>query len=220
MKRILLLGIVVGLFAGQASAGMYEMDRITAGQLRPVSFSDDTVLGDNDVGYIGYSPGTLADRLFGTLGQYGSAMQLAVGFRGNLEITDGDGFASVNFGLLDLSALQGLDSFDGFLLPVANDNQQTWEFRLYVDTTGTDYVSSWTPLAAGTHTTLSLPFGGDVDFNTLEGIGFAVQFNQLTTGGGNNTSDDFHASVVPVPGAVLLGLLGLAAAGVKLRRIA
>jgi len=33
-------------------------------------------------------------------------------------------------------------------------------------------------------------------------------------------SDDFHVSLVPVPAAVILGMLGLGAAGWKLRKFA
>jgi hypothetical protein len=226
MKRFILFTLLIGLFAVQANADMYTMDAITAAQLRAVSWSGDTTTGNNEIGYIGYNPGAPADWVFGDLASFGATMNLAVGFRGNLDDTTGDGFASVNLGVPStntdlLTTLQGLGSFDGFVLPISNDDQQIWEFRLYVNTKGSNYVSSWTPLAGlGTKATLSLPFGSSVDFSTLEDIGFMVQFNKATTGGGTNTSDDFHTSVVPVPGAILLGILGLSVAGIKLRKYA
>lgn len=40
------------------------------------------------------------------------------------------------------------------------------------------------------------------------------------TGAGQNSSFDAESSVVPVPGAVILGILGLGAAGIKLRKYA
>jgi hypothetical protein len=43
---------------------------------------------------------------------------------------------------------------------------------------------------------------------------------EITHTGGGTTSFDATSSVVPVPGAILLGFLGLGAAGLKLRRFA
>lgn len=219
MKRILLLSVMVGLFAGQASAGLYTMDRDTAALLRAVSWSDPGP--GNSIDYIGYDPGSgVADKIWGPFPTYGADMEYAVGFAGHLLILGAGGqFASVNIGLNGAKALAG--TYDSFVLPISNDNQQIWEYKLYVDTTGTDYLSAgWTSLAPGTQATLALPFGTDVDFATLADIGFIVQFNRATTGGGTNTSDDFHTSVVPVPAAVLLGFLGLGTVGLKLRRFA
>jgi hypothetical protein len=224
MKRILLLSVMVGLFAGQASAGLYTMDATTAAQLRAVSFSD--VGGGNDITYIGYNPGGLGDRVYGTFNTYGASMLYAVGFRGGLDDTSGDGFASVKIGAKGqavLSTIKGLGSFDGFFLPISNDNNQKWQYDLYVDTVGptpagVHYVTPWATLATGTQTTLALNFGSLVNFSKLTDIGFDVRLNTSLIGG--NTSDDIHTSVVPVPPAFLLGFLGLGAAGWKLRRLA
>jgi len=219
MKRVLLLGVLAALFAGQASAATYEMDRDTAALLRAITWSDPGF--GNELYYIGYDPGVApADWIWGPSPNYGADMEYAVGFYGHLNILGtADALASVNIGLNGAKALSG--TYDSFVLPIANDDQQIWEYKLYVNTTGTDYASAgWTSLAGGTQASLDLPLGAGVDFSTLEDIGFVVQFNKATTGGGTTISDDFHTSVVPVPGAVLLGLLGLAAAGVKLRRIA
>jgi len=215
MKRFLLLSMIIGLFAGQASAAMYTMDVATAAQLDAVSFSD-----AGNMFYIGYNPGLLVDRIAYADPSYGADMEYAVGFAGRLLITGaGQQFASVNIGLDGATPLAG--TYDGFFLPLSNDDQQTWEYKLYVNTTGPDFLSpTWTSLAGGTTANMVLPFGGNVNFNTLTDIGFIVQFNKATTGRGTNDSDDFHVSVVPVPAAVLLGVLGLAVAGWKLRRFA
>jgi hypothetical protein len=227
MKRILLFGVMVGLFAGQGQASAdlyYTMDVPTAAQLTAVSWSDAQSYG---MRYIGYNPGNLADRISGNEPEYGALMGYAVGFAGNITVDRAlkngtNTVASVNIGLGPNVSLAGI--YDGFFLPISNDNQQTWEYKLYVDTdagSGIEYVSpSWTPLAAGTRTTLTLPFGTEVNFSTLNDIGFIIQFNMATTGGnGQSWSDDFHTSVVPVPGALLLGLLGLGTVGAKLRRL-
>ena len=221
MKRVLIFCVVVGLFAGQASAGMYTMDEATAIQLRDVFWSDAESSSENVLNWVGYNPGTNAsDKVFGTNTYYGATMEYAVGFAGNLSITGGpgDNFASV---LIGLGSSPSTETYTGFYLPISNDNQQTWEYKLYVDTTGTDYLSpSWTSISGPAYKTLTLDFGGDVDFDNVTDIGFIVQFNKSTTGEGTNSSDDFHTSVVPVPGAVILGILGLGVVGLKLRKYA
>jgi hypothetical protein len=222
MKRVLLLGVVLGLFAGQASAGLYTMDSATAIQLRDVSWSDASGFGANILTWVGYNPGTVAaNRVYG-IGDYGASMQYSVGFSGNLNDVSGNGVASVNIGVTTtnlLTALQGLGSFTGFYLPIANDDNQKWEYKLYVNTDATpgiEYLSpSWTALASGGKTTLSLDFGTSVDFSTLTDIGFMIQLDRSYIGNG---SDDFHTSVVPIPAAILLGIVGLSAAGLKLRK--
>lgn len=217
MKKLTIIMSCAALCIGNVSAmaDPYEMDVATAAQLDAQSWSD-----AGNMFYIGYNPGALADRIAYTDPSYGADMEYAVGFAGRLLISGTGGqFASANIGLGPNVSLAG--TYDSFVLPISNDNQQTWEFKLYVNTTGADYLSSsWTSLAGGNQATLSLDFGGGVDFATLEDIGFIIQFNKATTGEGTNWSDDFHASVVPVPGAVLLGILGLSIVGVKLRKYA
>jgi len=52
-------------------------------------------------------------------------------------------------------------------------------------------------------------------------IGFYVRANFWPDDKfGPSSPDTFRVSAVPVPGAVLLGILGLTAAGVRLRRFA
>lgn len=216
MKRILLISLVLGLFAGSASADMYVMDQATAELLYDVSWTGEL---SYDMKYVGDNPGGIGDKIYGSQLVYGATMEYLVGFAGNIivDTTGGNTVASVNIGLGREVNLTG--EYDGFALPISNDDQQIWEYKLYVNTTGADYISdSWTPLAGGTQSTLVLPFNALVDFSTLTDIGFIIQFNVASTGGGTNYSDDFHTSVVPVPGAVLLGLLGLGVAGWKLRK--
>jgi hypothetical protein len=221
LSIIILCCVALSLSSSSTMADPFEMDRDTAALLDAVSWTD-----AGSMYYIGYNPGGTADRIAYTDPAYGANMKYSVGFSGRLFIDPtindtlndpSDQFASVNIGLNGAKVLTG--TYDSFVMSISNDDNQTWEYKLYANTTGNNYLSSsWTSLASGDTATLTLDFGTDVDFATLKDIGLIIQFNKATTGGGTNFSDDFHTSVVPVPGAVLLGLLGLSIAGVKLRK--
>ena len=212
MRRFLLIGVMVGLFAGQASAALYyQMDATTAAGMRLLSVSaGDTATLD----YVGYHPGDVGSRVFGIDAGYGGATFIeVVGFSGQLKMFSADDSAIATIGLAS-PTLSG--TFDGFLLPVANDNNQTWRFEAYV-TAGATVYSAWAQLAPG-GTAALLVNTGSINFSTVTGIGFDIEWKPSL--GGNSASDDFHASVVPVPAAFLLGLLGMGVAGLKLRRFA
>jgi len=77
-----------------------------------------------------------------------------------------------------------------------------------------DYVVAQGPFGPGA-------FSGTDSVATpvVDGVPFSVSEWVLITHTGNGvTSFDAESTVVPVPGAVLLGMLGLGAAGLKLRR--
>jgi len=196
------------------------MDVATARDLRDISssWSDTTGGGYNFLKWVGNNPGTSADTVYGA-GAYGENMYFAVGFAGDLTDLDDDGLASVKIGVADGPGSLPTGSYSGFYLPISNDNDDSYKYKLYVDTTGTDYESTnWTSLTADTHTALTLDFGagpGGINFNTLTDIGFIVQIY-----GDPGVSDTFHTSIVPVPGAVILGILGLGVVGIKLRKYA
>jgi hypothetical protein len=93
-------------------------------------------------------------------------------------------------------------------LLVYNDNQQNWSFALYAyDGTNTPVQSGWiaiTPLGGSAYLTLNI---STLSFDGTDIAGLLIQNN---TGG----PDDFHASAtVPVPGAILLGGIGVALVG-------
>ncbi|MFZ2147477.1 MAG: hypothetical protein WAV28_09665 [Sedimentisphaerales bacterium] len=222
MKRILLVVLVVCLLAGQASADMYTMDVATAIQLRDIStsWSDTTGGGYNYLKWVGYNPGTSADRVYGS-GAYGETMFYAVGFAADLTDLDDDGVASVKIGVAGGAGSLPTGTYDGFYLPISNDNDDNYKYKLYVDDATTGYYesASWTSLSADTQTTLILdltqPGDGGLDFSNLNDIGFIVQIYGMA-----GVSDTFHTSIVPVPGAVILGILGLGVVGWKLRKYA
>jgi hypothetical protein len=155
-------------------------------------------------------------------------MQYLVGFTGHVKDLDGDAISFMEIGITEainrdvFDAIQSLGSFDSFELHIANDNDDFWQYKLWVDTDADsvhEYETEWVPASPGlpspAKTFLTLDFGGMVDFGSLTGIGFGIQLNR---GGLPGDGDEFHTSIVPVPGAVLLGVLGLGAAGIRLRK--
>ena len=231
MKRIILFALVAGLIATQASADMFEMDTKTALNLRAVSFSDDSSsvplgLMSNNLTYIGINPGDATDNELGYPISYNSTndMLFSVGFSGTLTDLNNDGVASVDIGAAAntngvLDTLRGLGSnIDEYRLYVANDNAENWAYNLYAvfddGSGGTDRFESspLTTLPAPGIALLTLNFGSNQDFSQLQDLGFTI-----STAG---TNDKFHTSVVPVPAAALLGVLGLGIAGLKLRKYA
>jgi len=122
----LLVVLVFAWFASQASASVYQMDRDTAALLRAVTWSDPGF--GNELYYVGYNPGAApADWIWGPSPTYQAEMEYAVGFYGHLNILGtADALASVNIGLNGAQALTG--TYDGFVLPIANDDQQLWEY--------------------------------------------------------------------------------------------
>lgn len=206
MKRVLLTVLVVGLLATQASASMYTLDRTTA---KTFTQQNPVIGGLNELYLSIDRPGTLGSTINyqanGSWTQYGAPMTYDVGFVGSLGFNEimqigKDG---------DLPGNDGV-SMDSFGVAIANDdNNDNWGVRLYM--VGVSYtVPSFTTLAPGSGTFLSLNFTP----GTVTEFGFEVDY-PATTG-----SDQFHISVVPIPAALILGLLGMGAAGLRLRRFA
>jgi hypothetical protein len=224
MKRFLLFTLVISLFAVQANADMYKMDAPTAADMRLVK----TSTGDlGELEYVGYNPGGTLDHVYGDLTEYGAgegAMAYAVGFTGNVRDNNASGIARVSLGLIDPVFAE--NSYEGFLLPVANDDDDTWLYRAYVttvtggvpDDTAATIYSGWSDgLGLGEHTNLVALTPG-LDYSTVTGIGFEIRWARALNN--NRTGDDYNTSVVPVPAAVILGILGMGAAGLKLRKFA
>ena len=212
MKRFLLLSVVLTLIAGQANAAMYYMDQTTAAGMTLLG----TSAGDtSSLLYVGYKPGGLADRVAGSDPAYGDIMNLAVGFSGRLADFSGGDSAIATIGL-SKPALTG--TFGGFVLPISNDDNQIWRYQSYVTVGATTYTSGWAQLTHEAQSALLANIGSDTDFANVTGIGFMIEWKPSVNG--YSASDDYHASVVPVPAAVIMGLLGLGVAGLKLRRFA
>ena len=218
--RLIIIALAICVIATPAMADMYEMDTTTAAamlQIGSVSTGD-----EGGLEYVGYNDGQSAgDEIWGpTWNSYDAdTMIYAVGFSGFLKDLDDDGDAILRIGLSTPSLPS--DDYTGFMLPIANDNDDVWQYRAYVTTTGTTYSAGddgdWTTVYADTATTLIVDLGGAIDFSTVTGIGFDIRWN---TSLNERKGDFFSTSVVPVPAAVILGILGLGVAGIKLRKYA
>jgi hypothetical protein len=211
MKRILLLALAaVALLAGQASADLYQLDAATADDMRLLSYTDNTQLW-----YVGQ--GLSGDVLTPPTDIYGSVTMIyQVGFTGFSSTSDGIADATIGLPFtIDLSTYD-----EGFLLPIANDNHDVWQYRAYVtDGSNTAYSNggSWTTIDAGTAQGLLVPYDFTA-FTATSSLGFEIRWNSSLNN--NETGDQFATSVVPVPAAVILGVLGLGVVGWKLRRFA
>ena len=226
MKRTLFLALVaVAVFSAQASADFYYyLSETKAAEMTFLATSP----GDSlSLTYIGTNPGGTTEYISGNKPShvYGDTMTQLVGFSGNLsdDNKDLEAIQTIGLGSLDylgtsLDLVPDETYIDGFQLLIANDNNQGWSYRTYVWEIGnsTRHETEWTTLSNDTQTTLILSTG-NIDFHEVCGIGFEVRWTYPL---GGSISDDFHTSVVPVPAAVILGVLGLGVVGIKLRKYA
>ncbi len=129
--------------------------------------------------------------------------------------------------------INDLSGYTGYELTLKNTNNSNWLVNLYMNTGWTDgpwseadqfTENGWTEIVPGQTVTLVLDFSDlGVNFtNHVTNFGFQVGGNMTNPFVSPNPSnpDNFHITAVPVPGAILLGILGLSAAGIKLRRFA
>jgi hypothetical protein len=201
--------LVIGTLAGQAFAGMYVLDSGTALQFNTWAVST----------------GDLGGKILGpttNVAAYDPPMQGKVGWIGWLMDQTGDHLATMTISAG--SNLGRTTSHSGFEAFLANDDDDPWDVQLFVQpTSGSRLGSGFTTLAPGTHAILTL--NNDFSFGSISNFGFDVRGDLWGAPPGQpehhpSNPDAFKISAVPVPGAVLLGALGLVAAGVKLRRFA
>ena len=158
-----------------------------------------------------------------------------------------DGFASMGWGDPWPPVPSNLNGYTGYSLTFKNTNNSDWKVNLYMNTgwcgqgfTETDrfYQNGFTTLVPGEVATVMLDFASADTYeanvskgytavqnlNHVTNIGFQVAGDMIAPGGSYNNNpsnpDNYHIDVVPVPGAILLGLLGFGAAGIKLRKYA
>jgi hypothetical protein len=208
LKRILLFTLIFGFLAGSVSADYYTPDVAYFLSLVDVDYSD--VGGFNEAD--DDSPTT-------TDPPYGEDLGYLVGFFGGLDDKDDDDMAWVKWGNGGSELNLDLSGYDGISVPFSNDNDDITSVALYFTANGTTYTSSYVELDEDEKQTLTWVFSSIPDTDDIDDIGFYIKDDFL---GGDYPSDPdaYHISVVPVPGAVLLGILGLGVAGIKLRKYA
>jgi hypothetical protein len=202
MRRIAALVVVFLFFAAPASAALYDLQVSHALQFTS------GVVAPTDTGSL--------DLVTQSEAAYGEPMQGAVGYFGqiNEDHTDGDTTAVITISAGG-NPFAGATAYTGYRAFVANDNDDPWQYKLYLKTTGGTYESaSWTAVAKQASTVLTL----NQAFNTSNVLDIGIKIQGTFGSGSPSDPDFFHTSVVPVHGAAILGLLGLGAAGLKLRR--
>ncbi len=224
MRRKLLLALCFAalcLSGAPASADLYELDAVTARLFRELAVTD-----AGNLGLVIDAPGTVGSTISYTDGTvpfdiYGTIMQGAVGYVGMIgeDPSDGDILASILIGASG-STVGIVGKYDGYSAWVANDNDDDWSFRLAADIGPGTIHSSWATLSPGGSTTLTMNFAEINFFTTLKWIGFEVQGTFDGANESPSNPDFFHVSITPVPGSILLGMLGLGVAGLKLRKFA
>ena len=206
MKRVLLLAVVVGLFAGPALAGLstiYTLDEPTA--LKFTSWSVST----GDLGLLVFGP-TTSPADYGAKDTHGHLLMSGeVGWVGMLGDQTGDDVAVMTIHSGGNAGLNG--SYIGYRAFVQNDDDDPWDVRIFMN----GHYSAWAALAPY-HGAAELLVTWITPVTTVTDIGLEVYGN--FSDGSPSNPDVFHISAVPIPGAALLGVFGLLAAGVKLRR--
>jgi len=233
MKRVLLFTLVIGLFAVQANAAMWELTEPVAKGFTTVTNTNDAAdaVGDGTYGLLDdvsiYDDPTT--KIYGpggpNYGSEGGLMSGAVGFVATFVDFSGDNdavIAEVSYGGSPGLVGQG---FDGITSYFQNDNNSEWTVRLfYSDTSGKYYSSPATTLGPGggdAYLTVNAPGGfTSLDLANITDIGFEISAVMGGAFPSPSSPDAYHLSLVPVPAAVLLGILGLGVAGLKLRKYA
>ena len=206
-KFITVICLAVFCISGSAFADIYELTREEALAMTNIVQDEDD--GGTNVGALSVYDG------YSTL--YGS-MSGEVGFTASLQDTDNPLDYAVAKIYCIVDGVPG-SLYDGITSYFENDDEDIWSVQMYYVIDGFESNSGdFVELAGGASTYLTIL--GEVETDDIDEYGFRVMGLMTGTLGHPSQSDAFHISVVPVPGAILLGLLGLGAAGIKLRKFA
>ena len=227
-SELLIIAFAICVITTPAMADLYwEVDKDTSLTIGSVSGSylvwpsgsTDTI-GSLTV-YDGYSP------------DYGLTMSGQVGFVGGmLHDYSGDWkVETIIFNSINLTD-DGYD-YGGITSYFQNDNDDYYSVDLFYNiggsldssgyiTGGTTHWSGYTELSGygGSAYLTAGPGGSSLELDDITYIGFKVMAQKIGDVDYPSQDDTFHISMVPVPGAVILGILGLGVAGLKLRKYA
>ena len=141
----------------------------------------------------------------------GTAMAGSVGYVGGVQ----GSLASLGYVGIGLASYD-LSGYGAFEMRVNNDNDDIWQYRLFVRTaTEGPIYSAWTPIngyVAGPPQSalLTLDISGLTNLANVNRIGLQI---------GAYRNDYYHTSItIPAPGAILLGSLGVGLVGWLKRR--
>ena len=191
MKRVFLSIVAICLLAGQASADLTSLTLDAADVLSFHGMYPDTA----NVQFWGATLDPVEYEADSMLGEVGFTGLVKKGYSITIGATAGE---------LGLTG----QSYNGFDLFLANDNDDPWMVTLFVQG-----LTSLTPvnLGPGTGQNFAWDFGQSIMLAADTFIGFKLESSISRT-------DVFHVSAVPLPVGVVLGVLGLGVAGLKLRK--